>query len=187
MSQRKLLNGEVMSLSGSTGEMKIDDTFLTNLFGDTKDEIDGKLELGPTLLDITEGLKHVTQKKNDEDVNLIKYTIMLYINRGAINNAVQFLEIESGLPEEKEIAMILFEHLKYKLPGCKRLNKRKKDGIFTTRKYFGRDEDFYWLQIEEGHAFIYVGKSDGQSYRNNLSDAIKFIYRRDPQNKPSLF
>lgn len=185
MSQRKLLNGVVMS-RGSDGEMKIDDTFLNNLFGDIKDEIFGKLELGPTLLDITEGLKHVTQK-NVEDVNLFKYTIMLQINRSVINNAVQFLEIESKLSDKEEIIEILFEHLKYRLPGGKRLNKRKKNGIFSARKYFGKDEDFYWLQIEEDHAFIYIGKSDGRIYKNNFFDAINFIYRKDPENKPCLF
>lgn len=73
---------------------------------------------------------------------------MLFISCDAIHNAVQFLEIESLLTQE-QIVVILFERLKYKLPGGRKLNKRKKD---LACKYFGIDEDFYWLEISEEHA-----------------------------------
>lgn len=182
MSKRKLLS-EVAS--GSAGEVKINRVFLNNIYGNTADELVGKLALGPTLLDITKGLKHVAQKRNDEDMKLFKYTIMLYISRGAINNAVQFLEIESKLPQE-EIIEILFEHLKYKLPDGKRLNKRKKAGIFSERKYFGTDGDLHWLQILGDHAYIYIGESDGIHYKNSFIGAIDFIFRKNPENKQDI-
>ena len=173
MSKRKLVD-EVASGSANI-KVKIDGTFLNNLCGDTKGEIEGKLELGPTLLDITKGLELVTRKKNDKD--LFKYTIMLYISRGAINNAIQFLEIESEL-KAIQILEIFLKHLQYRLPGGETLNKKKKE--------IARDEDFYWLEISDDHAYIYIGDSDGKSYKNNLCDAMDFIYRRDPENRPSL-
>lgn len=105
---------------------------------------------------------------------------MLYISRGAINNAVQFFEIESELPH-KEIIEVFFEHLKYELPGGDEINRDK-----DKRKHFGREDDLYFLEISKGHAYIYVGESDGISYENNVTDAINFIYRKDPDNKPSL-
>lgn len=179
MSKRKLVSEEAVSGSAKTCNVKIDDTFLNSLFGAAKDELDGKLELGATMLDITKGLKHVMPNKNDADAKLFKYTILLYISRGAINNAAQFLEIESEL-SQKEIITILFEYLKYKLPAGRRLNKQKTD------KYFGRDADLYWLEISEDHAYIYVGDSDGRRYDNNLTDVMDFIYRKDPANRPRL-
>lgn len=181
MSKREFVS-EVAS--GSDGKVKINDKFLINLFGDTKDEIVGKLELGPTMLDITKGLKIVKQKKDGDC--LFKYTIMLYISRSVVNNAVQFLEIESKLSQE-EIIDILFKHLKYELPDGEKLNKRKKkNGVFSERKYFGKDDDFYFLEISEDHAFIYIGESDGKCYENNFTSAIDFIFRNDPEKKPSL-
>lgn len=184
MSQRKIVR---VAVSGSgDGTAKINGMFLSNLFGDTRDEILGKLELGPTFLDITNGLKHITQENGvDNDTVSIKYTIMLYISRGAVNNAVQFLHIESLL-SKKEIINIFFEHLNYKLPHGKRLNKRKIDGVFKQRKYFGADEDFVWLSIAADHAYIYIGDYDGEDYKNNYSSAIDFIYRNNPENKPTL-
>lgn len=183
MPKRKLVT-EVAS--GSGGKVRIDGEFINNLTGDTKDELEGILELGPTLLDITKGLKLTTSKKNDEEADLFKYTIMMYIRRSAIDNTVQFLEIESELLKD-EIIDTLFQHLKYKLPGDEKLNKRKrKDGSFSTREYFGMDEEFYWLNLADDHAYIYIGESDGKRYKNNFTNAIDFIYRSDPENKPSL-
>lgn len=181
MSKRKLVN-EIAN--GSDGEVKINDTFLNILFGDPKDELVGKLELGSTMLDITRGLKIVKQKKDDDC--LIKYTIMLYITHSAFNNAVQFLEIESKL-SQPEIIDILFQHLKYKLPGGKRLNKRKKDGIFSERKYFGKEDDFYLLEILKDHAYIYIGESDGKCYENNYISATEFVFRKEPEKNPMLY
>lgn len=183
MSKRKLVHEAV---SGSTdSKVKIDDTLLNTLFCDEKDELDGKLELGPTMLDITKGLKYLTLKNNDiEDMKMFKYTILLYITRG-LSNAAQFLEIESKL-SQKEIIDILFAHLKYKLPGGKRLNKRKKDGKFSTQKYFEDDVDFHWLNISTDHAYIYVGDSDGKRYDNNLTSVMNFIYRSNLENRPRL-
>lgn len=62
MLERKLSNE---ASSGSVDRVKVDGEILNNLFDDTKakDELVGKLELGPTLLDITKGLKLVTHKK----------------------------------------------------------------------------------------------------------------------------
>lgn len=178
MSKRKLV---CEAVSGSNDcNVKTDDTFLNHLFG-AANELNGKLELGETLLDITKGLKHVTQKKkkNDADAKFYKYTILLYITRGVINSAAQFLEIESKF-SQKEIINILFKHLKYELPDGSRLNRRKEG------KYFGRDHDLYWLEISEDHAYIYVGDSDGRCYTNNLKDVMDFIYRKDPENRPRL-
>lgn len=106
----------------------------------------------------------------------------MYISRGAINNAVQFLEIESELSKD-EIMEIFFKHLKYELPGDEKLNRRKnKNGEFS-RKYFRADDEFNWLEISENHAYIYIGDSDGNYYRNSFVGAIDFIYRSQPENK----
>lgn len=189
MSERKLV-GQVASGSGGQADICVD--FLNNIFGDIKDEIEGRLVLGPTTLDITEGLKVVKQKNNDDDndANEKQYTIMLNISRGAINSAVQFLEIKSKLTE-KEILYILFEHLKYKLPISydepSRLNKRKrKDGTFWAHKYFEIDGEFHCLVISRGHAYIYIGESDGKYYKNSFSGASDFIFRNDPDGAPNL-
>lgn len=185
MSKRKLVS-EVAS--GSGGKININNDFLNNLFGDTQDELVGKLELGPTMMDITKGLEIVKQRKNDDMCLSNKYTILMYISRGAVNVAAQFIEIESELTKE-EIIDIFFQHLKYKLPGGKRLNKqKKKNGVFSARKYFGRDDadGFDWLEISQDHAYIYIGDSDGKYYPNSIIGARDFIYRRDPENKPTL-
>lgn len=206
MSSNQILESEVTPGVGSStnGEVKLDCNFLNNLFTNvkTKDGEEGYLELGPTLLDIRKGLKIVMQKKKNDDETaapaaaaaaaaacispssqLFKYTIMLYISRGALNNAVQFLEIESAL-SQKEIIAILFKHLKYKLPSDEKLNKRcKKDG---TSKYLSHDEQFHWIEISEDHAYVYVGGSDGKCYENSFVGSLDFIYRIDPENKPSL-
>lgn len=184
MPKRKLVTGEVAR--GSNGNLeRVDGTFVNNLFGDTEDKHKGRLELGPTLIDIRNGLTQITQK-NEGDKDLLKYTIMLYISRGLINNAVQFLNIESKIRDKGEIINVLFEYLKCKLPGGKRLNKRKKDGVFTARKYFGSDGDFKFLEIVNQQAYVYVGDADGKLYRNNFASAMDFIYRDDPENKPTL-
>lgn len=180
MSKRKIVS-EIAS--GSNGELIANDTVLNNFFGDTKDEIVGRLEMGSTMLDITKALDIVKQKKDGD--SLFKYTIMLYITRSAANNAAQFIEIESPLIKTK-ILDIMFEHLKYKLPGGKKLNKRKRDGVFCARKYFGEEDDFFFLQISEDHAFIYIGDSDGKHYKNNFSSVMNFVYRKDPTKKPTL-
>lgn len=98
MSSKRKLVGEVVS----GGD------FFNNMFGDAVDEQSGKLELGPTMLDITKALKYVTEGNNNDDaVNLKKYTIMLCISRGAINNAFQFFEIESKMLQEEILDIFL--------------------------------------------------------------------------------
>lgn len=178
MPKRKLVS-EVAS--GSDGKVKINETFLNNLVGDTEDddEFDGKLELGPTSIDITNGLKIVTKKTGEKPTT--KYTVMLYISRSVMNTAVQFLEIESELPQN-EIIEIFFKHLKCELPGDEKIKRGKK----TSRRHFGKDEDFNFLVLSKGHAYVYINKSDGKKYRNDLTDAMNFIYRNDPENRPSL-
>lgn len=98
MPKRKLVT-EVAS--ASNGNVKLDETFLNNLVGDTTDETVGKIELGPTMMDITKGLKVVVNKRDDGEP--IKYTVMMYITRGAVNQAVQFFEIESQFTESEII------------------------------------------------------------------------------------
>lgn len=164
--------------SGSGGKVKINDTCLNNLIGDTEDELVGKLELGSTMLDITKGLKIVKQRKDDAKC-LCKYTILMYITRSAWNTASQFSEIESEL-SKGEIIEVLLKHLKYELADGSRIYKRKKN------KYFGKGDGFYWLNLSEDHAYIYVGDSDGKRYKNNFTDVIDFIYRNNPENKPSV-
>lgn len=177
MSKRKLVT-EVASGS-SSGEVKVNEIFLNNIIGDTKDESEGKLELGSTMLDIRKGLEIVTKKNGDE--NLKKYTIMLYISRGAVNNAAQFLEIESEA-KASEIIEVLFKHLKYRLPSGEKISRRKD----KKHKYFGSHDGFYLLQISHDHAYIYIGHSDGRHYKNNFTDVVDFVYRNDPDNKPKL-
>lgn len=116
MSKRKLVT-EIAS--GKDGKLKINETVLNNLTGDTKDETDGKLELGPTLMGVTKGLKIVTKKNGVEPA--YKYTIMMYISR-FVNTAVQFIEIESQF-SKNQILELLFKHLKCTLPGKKKITK----------------------------------------------------------------
>lgn len=54
MSKRKLV---IEVACGSGGKVQLNETVIENLIGNTKDEFYGKLELGPTMLDIREGLK----------------------------------------------------------------------------------------------------------------------------------
>lgn len=176
MSKRKLVT-EIAS--GSDGKVKIYETGLNNLFGDSKDESNGKLELGPTMLDVTKGLKIVTKKNGDEPAD--KYTIMMYISRGFLNTAVQFFEIESQF-SKNEIIELLFKHLKSALPGDEKVVKGKN----RKQRYFRQDGEFPFLLISEDHAYIYIGDSDGKSYKNDITDAMNFIYRKDPENRPSL-
>lgn len=176
MPKRKLVT-EVAS--ASNGNVKLDETFLNNLVGDTTDETVGKIELGPTMMDITKGLKVVVNKRDDGEP--IKYTVMMYITRGAVNQAVQFFEIESQFTES-EIIDFFFKYLKYKLPSDVKLSKGKKKKL----QYFGCDHRLHYLEISRGHAYIYIGKSDGKKYENNYSDVLNFVFRDDPENKPSL-
>lgn len=178
MSKRKVVK-EVASGSGD-GKLHIDETFLNNLTGNTEYDGKGKLELGPTMLDIREGLKIVSEKKDGE--KLFKYTIMLYICRGGINAAVQFLEIESHLPI-KEIREVFFKHMKYSLPDNEKIHKR----VGKKCKYFGEEVgDLFYIALSIGHAYIYIAESDGKKYDNSLSGSLDFIYRTDPENRPSL-
>lgn len=177
MSKRKLVT-EVAS--GSNGKVKLNETFLNNLVGDTTDETIGKIELGPTMMNITKGLKIVVKKVDDQNL-LNKYTIMMYITRGAVNQAVQFFDIESQFTEN-EILEFFFKHLKYELPSDEKINKGKKKKL----QYFGRDHGLHYLEISKAHAYIYIGKSDGRKYENNYSDVLNFIFRDDPENRPSL-
>lgn len=178
MSKRKLVT-EIVSGSSSSGKVKTNETVLDNLLSETQDEVDGKLELGATILDVRKGLKIVTKKNGDEPV--CKYTIMLYISRGFLSTAVQFLEIESQL-SKNQILELLFKHLKCTLPNDEKIVKGKN----RKQRYFQQDAEFPFLLISLKHAYIYIGDSDGKSYKNDITDAMNFLYRKDPENRPSL-
>lgn len=176
MPKRKMVS-EIASCSG--GKLKIDKTVLNNLVGDTKDDNEGKLELGPTMLDISKGLKAVKEKNGDKPA--AKYTILMYIMRSTFNSAVQFIEIESQF-SKSEIIEILFKHIKCKLPGKEKFVKGKN----SKKKCFLQESEFFALQISLDHAYVYIGDSDGKKYKNDLTDALNFLFRSDPENRPSL-
>lgn len=147
-------------------------------------ETNGLLSLGSIFLDIRNGLKILNHRKNrvvtrsrtKYDKCVFKYTVMLYIDRDSYNVGVQFLEIESDLTKNK-IIEIFFKNLKYELPYCKQIN---------SEKHFGEHDGFCLLEIWKNHAYIYIGDSDGKHYQNDIVDAVEFVYRDKPYDKPNL-
>lgn len=151
-------------------------------------ETNGLLVLGSSLLDIRKGLEIVARRLNcvvtrsrNNNIHVAKYTVLLYINHGFYNQAVQFIEIESNLLKS-EIIDLFFTHLEYKLPRGRKISKEKKDKL----KYFGQHDDFNLLEISRDQAYVYIGDYDGRSYKNHIVDAVDFVYRHDIMNKPSM-
>lgn len=179
MSKRKI--EEILSIDDK--KLRINKRVLNNLIGDTQAETIGILELGPTMMNITKGLKRIAQEKDDcikSETKLVKYTIAMIIHRSVFNNAVQFIEIESNFTKPTILSALL-DRLEYNLPNEEKINKQKK-----TKYIFTDDEDpnLFLLDISENHAYIYISESDGECYENNYTDAIKFIYRKNPEKNP---
>lgn len=95
-----------------------------------------------------------------------------------LSNVVEFVEVQSDLSQDK-IVDVIFKKLRYQLPGSEKINRRK------PNTYFGKEDGFTFLNLSDGHAYIYVGESDGRVYQNKFSNYLDFIYRNNSK-KPNL-
>jgi hypothetical protein len=141
------------------GKVTFNPDFVQGLIGNKERDEPRRIELGPTMLDIS----HIKFPHGEANHN---YWILLYITRGWGRCEVSFIKEESSL-SIKSLARYILTRYRCRLPGDKKEERKKLCEEWKNNAYT--------VVASSGHAMITVAfREENEYYTNSFSGMSRF-------------